>query len=99
MIVSRAQVPIDRPARYGKQLVHHLGRRSAGSWDAAGAHGEITLDAGTARVTAQDGVLVLVVEGRPLDLGRLEDVVTRHLVRFAAGQQLDVDWIRDDSTS
>lgn len=99
MTVSRAQVHVDRPARYGPQLVHHLGRRSGSRWDTARARGEITLDAGTARLTAQDGVLVLVVEGRPVDLEGLEDVVARHLVRFAADQQLDIDWIRDDPTS
>ena len=30
---SIASVPTQRPARYGKQLVSHMGRKIKGSWD------------------------------------------------------------------
>ena len=34
-ILSRASVATERGARYGKQLVSHLGRKSVGVWDEA----------------------------------------------------------------
>ena len=34
-IVSTAGVATERRARYGKQLVSHLGRKSVGVWDEA----------------------------------------------------------------
>ena len=48
-IVSTAGVATERRARYGKQLVSHLGRKSVGVWDEASGSG--TLDMGQQRRT------------------------------------------------
>lgn len=104
---SSATVTTDRPGRYGKQLAAHLGRRVSSSWDDDGGRGEITFAYGRAELTAQEGALLLFVQGSPdaepdlqgaAGLDRLEDVVGRHLVRFGAKDELVVQWLRSDGS-
>ncbi|WP_254552360.1 DUF2218 domain-containing protein [Kitasatospora sp. MMS16-BH015] len=85
----------DRPARYGKQLAAHLGRKVEASWSEETGRGEVAFRAGTATLVAEPGVLALAVEGEAADLAQLEDVVGRHLVRFGARDELVVEWQRD----
>lgn len=96
---STARVPTDRPARYGKQLAAHLGRRTGGGWDDATGTGWVDLGGHRATLTGGDGVLDLEVTGTPDDVARLEDVVGRHLVRFGARDELVVRWTRSDGTA
>ena len=95
-MASSARVGTDRPARYGKQLVAHLGRRSGGEWDDSASAGWIRHADGRTEVSCGDGVLLLSIEASSQDLPRLEDVVGRHLVRFGARDELVVTWFRDD---
>ncbi|WP_236567439.1 DUF2218 domain-containing protein [Nocardia sp. CY41] len=92
---SHSVVRTERPARYGKQLVSHLGRRNGGEWSAQAASGWIDLDLGRATVSAREGELHLRIEAAAEDLPRLEDVLARHLVRFGERDQLSVTWQRD----
>ena len=89
-----AVVATDRPARYGKQLVSHLGRRNGGEWSADAGTGWIDLASARATVTAVDGALHLHIDGPADELNRLEDVVGGHLVRFGEKDELDVTWKR-----
>jgi DNA-binding MarR family transcriptional regulator len=91
---STARVTIERPDRFGKQLVNHLGRRFGGEWDAETGSGTIELQGGRATVTAQDGGLTLVVGAAEADLDRLEEIVASHLLRFADQPELTVTWTR-----
>ncbi|OBJ49256.1 DUF2218 domain-containing protein [Mycobacterium sp. 1423905.2] len=96
---ARAAVTTDRPERYGKQLVSHLGRRHGGDWDSDNGTGWIDLDSGQAIVTAAEGTLLLrVTASGDEELTRLQDVVEAHLVRFGEREQLAVSWERDDKT-
>jgi hypothetical protein len=92
---SRATVHTDRPDRYAKQLVSHLGRHHGGEWSADTRSGWIDLSSGRATVTAEDGVLHVRIVGATDDLARLEDVVARHLVRFGERDDLTVNWERE----
>lgn len=92
---TRASVPTDRPERYGKQLVAHLGRRSGGEWSAEKGCGWITLGGGRATVTADDGRLELAITAPGKQLPGLEQVVGSHLERFGERDALRVDWCRD----
>jgi hypothetical protein len=96
---STAVVTTDRPARYGKQLVAHLGRRNGGGWSDDADLGWIDLGDGRVEVAAVAGGLSLRLAGPPEALERLEDVVGRHLVRFGAKDELVVAWTRPDGTS
>ncbi|BFV57080.1 DUF2218 domain-containing protein [Kitasatospora sp. CMC57] len=95
MSVSQARVATDRPARYGKQLAAHMGRKVQAEWCEEAGRGELVFGAGTATLTAEPDALLLVVEGAEGDLPQLEDVVGRHLVRFGARDELVVEWHRD----
>ena len=96
---SVAEVATDRPGRYGKQLVSHLGRRGGGSWDDEAGTGWIQLGSGRAEVSCGPDVLRLRVAGEASDLPQLEDVVGRHLVRFGSNDELVVRWSRADGTA
>jgi hypothetical protein len=90
---SEARVITERPHRYAKQLASHFSRKLETSWDEETGRGALAFGAGTATLTAEPGVLLLVVEGEDLD--RLEDVVGRHLVRFGTKDELVAEWHRD----
>ncbi|MEU9131222.1 DUF2218 domain-containing protein [Kitasatospora sp. NPDC048540] len=93
---SEARVRTDRPARYGKQLAAHMGRKIQADWSEETGRGELAFRAGTAVLVAEAGALLLTVEGATEDLPGLEDVVGRHLVRFGTRDELVVEWHRDN---
>ncbi|MDT2005708.1 DUF2218 domain-containing protein [Rhodococcus opacus] len=96
---SHATVRTDRPERYGKQLVSHLGRRNGGEWTPDTRSGWIELAGGRATVTATQAELHLHIVGGVDDLSRLEDVVGRHLVRFGERDELTITWERCPDTT
>lgn len=91
---SHADVAIDRPVRFGKQLTSHLGRKFGGEWDTEAARGTIQFAAGSAALQATDDVLQMELTATGDSFGLLEDVLARHLVRFAHEQSLSVTWQR-----
>ncbi|GAA2273158.1 MULTISPECIES: DUF2218 domain-containing protein [Kitasatospora] len=93
---SEARVATDRPARYGKQLAAHIGRRVEAEWSDEAGRGRLVFAAGTATLVAEPEALLLTVEGAAESLPGLEDVVGRHLVRFGARDELVVEWRRDN---
>jgi hypothetical protein len=95
---SEARVLTDRPHRYAKQLASHLGRRLETEWDQESGKGSIVFASGRGELLAEEGALLLSVEGADEDLDRLEDVVGRHLVRFGNKDELVAEWHRDNGT-
>lgn len=91
---SEALVRTDRPARYGKQLVAHLGRRNGGEWSDSEQRGWIQFSSGRAELSCAEDGLLLAVQSDPDNLPQLEDVVGRHLVRFGNRDELHVRWSR-----
>ncbi|MCW2606347.1 MAG: hypothetical protein JWO60_1040 [Frankiales bacterium] len=90
---SRADVATDRPERYAKQLVSHLGRKLAFTQDGDTATADVA--GTTASITTGDGVLVLQVAGTDPDgVARAEGALASHLVRFGDKDELTVDWHR-----
>ena len=98
---STARVATDRPARYGKQLVGHMGHKITASWDAEAGRGAMTFDregpaTGEVTLTCEPGVLTFELRTDDAHLDGLEGVIGRHLVRFGAKDELVVAWTRDD---
>lgn len=91
---SHADVVTDRPDRYAKQLVSHLGRRNGGHWASEQHCGWIDLGSTRANLTAADDQLQIDIIAPLEELPRLEGVVTRHLMRFGERDELNVRWIR-----
>jgi hypothetical protein len=94
---ARADVATDAPKRYAKQLVSHLGRRV--EWVTEGPVSTATIAGGTGVVEVGDGVLVLRAEAPDAEaLGRVQDVLGRHLERFGQRNELVVAWAGDHAT-
>ena len=94
LAATHATVLTDRPERYAKQLVSHLGRKKGGQWSTETQSGTINLSSGQATVTAKDGELHLRIVASAAELPRLEDVVARHLVKFGQRHELNITWER-----
>ena len=98
MLLSTATVATDAAQRYAKQLVSHLGHKVAVE-DVAGepAAQRLVFAYGSGVVRHQQGALLLQAEAEdPESLGKVEDVLARHLVRFGRRHELEVSWQRSE---
>ncbi|WP_405419682.1 DUF2218 domain-containing protein [Streptomyces erythrochromogenes] len=92
MPLATAHVATDRPARYIKQLVSHMGHKASTALSPDG-RGTITVASGTCGLTATpDGLELTATAVDAESLAGVQDVVTRHLVRFATQEELSVEW-------
>ena len=98
-IVSTAGVTTERGARYGKQLVSHVGRKSFGVWDEASGSGALDMGNSAAHVTLKSttDALVNTVEAADTDIAAYGDIVGRHLERFGQRDGLRVHWVRSEA--
>lgn len=91
MPTARADVITTNPARYGKQLVEHLGHRLGVEQIEGGQR--LVFDVGHCDVLAGGNDLVLqasAVDTAGLD--RVTDVIGRHLIRFGQRAEIVVSW-------
>jgi hypothetical protein len=91
---SEARVPTDQPARYLGQLCKHFAHKLP--VEQTGAAGCITFPAtGACHLRAEEGVLLLQAESPDAAaLAQVQDVIARHLVRFAFRDPPPVAWTR-----
>ena len=89
---SVATVKSERASIYLQQLCKHFAHRIPVEFTPE--RGRITFpDTGTCRLTAADGLLTLEAEAEDADrLARVQDVVDRHLVRFAFREPPVIEW-------
>ena len=88
---SEARVATPRSARYLGQLCKHFAHRVPASF--SGAQGRIEFPAGTCEMEAAGDLLIL--RARAADeasLGQVEEVVARHLERFAFRDRPEISW-------
>lgn len=100
---SSARVLTERPARYGKQLAGHMGRKITATWDEESATGSLEFNregptTGIVELSCDGDALVLRLSTTAEHLERLEEVVGVHLARFGAKQAMVVRWERGDGT-
>jgi caffeoyl-CoA O-methyltransferase len=89
---SLAMVSTDRPARYAKQLIAHFGSKTEIARTADG-RATLTFAAGTCIVNPLSQELELIATASdPENLAAVQDVVARHLIRFATHDELHVEW-------
>ncbi|MEU6465653.1 DUF2218 domain-containing protein [Streptomyces sp. NPDC046976] len=92
MPLSTAHVATARSARYIKQLVSHMDHKATATLTPDG-RGTITVTAGTCTLTPTPDRLELTASAPDEErLARVEDVIARHLVRFAAQERITVEW-------
>ena len=99
-LIATASVPTERAARYGKQLVSHMGHKITGSWDEEAGSGYLLFDRegpvlGRFDVIASASDLRLELRTEP---ERLEFIVGIHLARFGARDSLAISWERTDGS-
>ena len=102
-LISVATVPTERAARYGKQLVSHMGHKITGSWDEEAGSGYLLFDRegpvlGRFDVIASASDLRLELRTTPERADRLEFIVGIHLARFGARDSLAISWERTDGS-
>lgn len=90
-VSSVAEVPTAHASRYLQQLCKHFAHKRPVSFDETAGHINFTI--GDCRLSAAGETLVLRCEAPDREqLAQLEDVVVRHLVRFAFREELRLDW-------
>ena len=102
-LISAATIPTERAARYGKQLVSHMGHKITGFWDEETSSGYLLFDRegpvlGRFDVVASASDLRLELRTEPERADRLEFIVGIHLARFGARDSLAVVWERTDGS-
>ena len=88
---SVAEIATPRAERYLGQLCKHFQHRRPVTFDVHA--GQIAFSLGECRMEAQDGTLTLSLTA-PDDeqMAQLQDVVARHLLRFAFREEMRIDW-------
>ena len=88
---AEARVATANASKYLQQLCKHFQHKLPAEFDAA--VGSIAFPAGMVRLAADGKTLAITLEAQSdQELDRLEDVVARHLARFAFREELDVQW-------
>ena len=91
LVRSTAVVKTPKAAGYLAQLCKHFAHRIPASFD--GNRGQIGFSRGECRLSAEGEVLTMTVEASdPEAIPQLQDVVARHLERFAFREELVIDW-------
>ncbi|WP_207538793.1 DUF2218 domain-containing protein [Sabulicella rubraurantiaca] len=91
MNTAQALVPTATPGRYLQQLCKHFAHKRPVTFDEQ--RGQIGFTIGDCRLEAGAGVLKLSVTAPDAaQLAQLQDVVARHLVRFALREPVVVEW-------
>jgi hypothetical protein len=89
--VSVADVATANASRYLQQLCKHFQHKCPVSFDPQS--GQIEFSSGVCRLAATDGVLRLSLSSTDAArMAQLQDVVARHLLRFAFREDTHVDW-------
>jgi hypothetical protein len=91
MLVSQTRIPTALPGRYLGQLCKHFAHKLPVSYDAT--QGRIEFATGVCELAADGEALVVKTTSPDAEqLARLQDVVIRHLERFAFRETLTVSW-------
>src|SRR5689334_5480916 len=90
-VQSLAEVATTNAERYLQQLCKHFQHKRPVTYDQRS--GQITFSIGECRLAAGEGVLKLMLAA-PDDaqMAQLQDVVARHLLRFAFREKMQIDW-------
>ena len=92
-MIAEAKVATDAPWRTMSQLCKHFQHKLPVTLEAD--RGTIAFDAGLCTLTTETDCLVMQVEAAdPAGLDRLQDVVARHLLRFAFRAPPEIVWVK-----
>ncbi|PWR21239.1 DUF2218 domain-containing protein [Zavarzinia aquatilis] len=93
MTQSKAEVATTFAKRYLGQLCKHFGHKIPVELALDEGRGSIAFPFGTCRLAAEGGTLHLTAEAEGPDaIAQVQDVIARHLIRFAFREELAVSW-------
>jgi hypothetical protein len=93
---STALVRAEMPGRYMRQMCSHFAHKLPTTSE--GDSGRIEFPSGMCQIEATTDTLLLTVEAENAeDLTELQDVIARHLVRFAWREELQIEWVQGTS--
>jgi hypothetical protein len=94
-LTSTARVATTSPGRYLGQLCKHFAHKIPATFDAEA--GRIEFSIGVCELAVGKDVLVMCVSAANDDeLAQMEDVIARHLVRFAFREPPVIEWKRGE---
>ena len=94
---SEARITTERASIYLQQLCKHFAHRLPVEFTPE--RGQIAFSIGTCRLAADSGVLTLQAEAADApQLEQLQDVIVRHLLRFAFRDPPAITWVARQST-
>jgi hypothetical protein len=86
-----AEVATPHASRYLQQLCKHFAHKRPVTFDERS--GQIDFSVGACRLSADEKVLRLALSSSDdAQMAQLQDIVARHLVRFAFREELKIDW-------
>lgn len=93
MTESSAKLIIERPERYAKQLASHIGHKAQGVEDVDGKT-HITFGFGaTGTIAVFDSAVLLTATANDDEaLSKAQDILGRHLLKFAKLEEQTLDW-------
>jgi hypothetical protein len=90
---SQATIQTENAKRYLGQFCKHFAHKTAVELDPALASGQVKFGPGLCRLSADERTLTLDVSAETDEnIATLQDVVERHLVRFAFREELTLAW-------
>jgi hypothetical protein len=90
---SQAIIQTANARRYLGQFCKHFAHKLPVELDPALASGQVAFGAGLCRLSADEETLTMEVGAEaPETVAALQDVVERHLVRFAFREELSLRW-------
>jgi len=93
---ATAQVTTDKAERYLKALCNHFDRKASAAYETSKegiTSGQIRFDFGDCTMVAEAKQLNLNLSAGDTELlDRLKHVIASHLLRFAAAEELQIDW-------
>ncbi len=94
-LTAQADVPTAEASKYLQQLCKHFQHKVPAQFDERA--GTLDFQDGRATLKAENDLLKMKLEARDLSgLKSLEDVVARHLERFAFRERLEIVWTEAD---
>jgi hypothetical protein len=90
---SEARVVMETPRRYLSQLCKHFEHKLPVTLEESS--GSIAFPSGLCTLRAEPEALVMRVAGEEAVLPQLEDVVARHLLRFAFRAPPEIIWVKN----
>ncbi len=89
---ATAIMPTPNAKRYLGQFCKHFAHKLPVELAEDNTSGQVSFGSGTCLLAADNAKLKLVLDAPEESMAALQDVVVRHLVRFAFREELTVNW-------